>query len=45
MVYNALRFNLSMRKFPKVLAVYQACNRLDAFDKAKPENQADCLVI
>lgn len=45
MVYNALRFNLPMHKFPKILAVYQACNKLDTFDKAKPENQPDCLVI
>lgn len=42
MVYNALRFNLVMDKFPKILAIYEACNSLDAFDKAKPENQLDC---
>jgi maleylacetoacetate isomerase len=44
MVYNALRFNLSMEKFPKTLAIYDACNTLDSFDKAKPENQVDCLI-
>lgn len=45
MVYNALRFNLSMENFPKILAIYENCNTLDAFDKAKPENQADCLIL
>lgn len=45
MVYNALRFNLSMKKFPKILAIYEACNKLDAFDKARPENQEDCLIL
>jgi maleylacetoacetate isomerase len=44
MVYNALRFNLSMEKFPKILAIYETCNTLDAFDRAKPENQDDCLI-
>ncbi|PKH01931.1 maleylacetoacetate isomerase [Psychromonas sp. MB-3u-54] len=44
MVYNALRFNLSMEKFPKILAIYEACNTLEGFDRAKPENQADCKI-
>lgn len=44
MVYNALRFNLPMEEFPKILAIYDACNRLETFDKAKPENQADCVM-
>ena len=42
MVYNAFRFNVPMDKFPKILAIYEVCNTLSAFDKAKPENQADC---
>lgn len=41
MVYNALRFNLPMDSFPKILSIYETCNKLDAFDKAKPENQLD----
>ena len=44
MVYNALRFNLDMQKFPKILAIYEVCNTLEAFDKAKPENQADSTI-
>ncbi len=44
MVYNALRFKLSMEKCPKILTIYKACNTINAFDKAKPENQADCLI-
>ena len=44
MVYNTLRFNLSMEKFPKILAIYEACNKLNGFDMAKPENQLDCNI-
>ncbi len=36
-VYNALRFNID----PKIQSIYDACNRLDSFQRAKPENQAD----
>jgi maleylpyruvate isomerase len=43
MVYNALRFNVPMDNFPKVLAIYEVCNSLDAFNKAKPDNQLDCI--
>jgi len=41
MVYNALRFNLPMDNFPKILSIYETCNTLHAFNKAKPENQLD----
>ena len=40
-VYNALRFELDMTSFPKIMNTYQNCNQLDAFIKAKPENQQD----
>ncbi len=40
-VYNALRFNTDMSAFPKVMAVYKACNELPGFQQAKPENQPD----
>ena len=40
-VYNALRFEQDMTDYPKILAVYQECNRLDAFELAEPNNQLD----
>ena len=41
-VFNALRFKLDMSAFPKIMAIYAACNQLPAFVSAKPENQPDC---
>ncbi len=40
-VYNALRFEVDMALFPKIMNVYQNCNLVDAFIQAKPENQQD----
>jgi maleylpyruvate isomerase len=40
-VYNALRFEQDMTRFPKILAVYNACNELYAFKTAAPEMQPD----
>ncbi|WP_077340232.1 maleylacetoacetate isomerase [Pseudocolwellia agarivorans] len=40
-VYNALRFKLDMTPYPNILAIYNNCNKLPAFDAAKPENQID----
>ncbi|OCQ22077.1 maleylacetoacetate isomerase [Pseudoalteromonas luteoviolacea] len=40
-VFNALRFKVDMAQFPKIAAVYEHCNTLDAFIKAAPENQPD----
>ena len=40
-VYNALRFKLDMTAYPKIMATYNSCNQLPAFDVAKPENQID----
>lgn len=42
-VYNALRFEVDMSLFPKIMNAYQNCNQLDAFIKAKPENQQDAM--
>ncbi len=39
-VYNALRFELDMSDYPKIAAIYEACNKLEAFQKAAPENQS-----
>ena len=40
-VYNALRCKLPMDDYPTVWRVYQACNELEAFQRAAPEAQAD----
>ncbi|WP_417615370.1 maleylacetoacetate isomerase [Oceanisphaera sp.] len=36
-LYNAHRFKLDMSPYPRLLAIEQACNRLDAFSRAHPE--------
>lgn len=40
-VFNALRFEVPMDPFPKIMQVYESCNQLSAFIDAKPENQID----
>ena len=40
-VYNARRFNVSLERFPRIVAVDAACRELPAFEQARPENQAD----
>jgi maleylacetoacetate isomerase len=40
-VANARRFNVPLDKFPKIVAIDAACQKLPAFDKARPENQPD----
>ncbi len=40
-VFNARRFKMPLDRFPKIAAVDSACNKLSAFDKARPENQPD----
>ncbi|MGI9274021.1 MAG: maleylacetoacetate isomerase [Endozoicomonas sp.] len=40
-VFNALRFNVPMEPFPKINAIYQRCNELEAFLHASPEQQPD----
>lgn len=42
-VFNALRFEVDMNTYPKIMAVYQNCNKTDAFIQAKPENQIDAI--
>jgi maleylacetoacetate isomerase len=39
-VANALRYKTDMSVFPNIMAVYNACNTLEPFINAKPENQA-----
>ncbi len=40
-VFNARRLKVPLDKFPKIVAADAACQRLPAFDKARPENQPD----
>lgn len=40
-VYNARRFKVPLDPFPKIVTACAACERLPAFERAKPENQPD----
>lgn len=40
-VYNALRFNVDMSAYPLITKIADNCNALEAFARAKPENQVD----
>jgi maleylacetoacetate isomerase len=40
-VYNARRLKTPLERYPKILAIDAACNKLAAFDQARPENQPD----
>jgi len=40
-IYNARRLKVPLDQFSKILGVESACNKLPAFDKARPENQPD----
>ena len=40
-VANARRLKVPLEAFPKIVAAEQACLKLPAFDRARPENQPD----
>ena len=40
-MYNARRLKVPLDRFPKLVAVDAACQKLPAFDRARPENQPD----
>ena len=40
-VFNARRLKVPLDNYPKIVSVEQACLKLAAFDKARPENQPD----
>ena len=42
-MYNARRFDVPLDEFPRLVAVADACNELQAFIDAAPENQPDCM--
>ena len=43
-VYNAERFNVDMSGYPYINRVVDNCNKLEAFQLALPENQADAVI-
>ena len=40
-IFNARRFKVSLDAYPKIAGVDAACAKLEAFEKARPENQPD----
>ena len=42
-MYNARRFKVPVDKFPKLVAITDACNELPAFGNAAPEHQPDAV--
>ena len=40
-VYNALRFEVDMSAYPKIMSIYEYANTQPAFISALPENQSD----
>ena len=40
-VYNALRFEVDTAPYPKIMGVWEHCNRLEAFERAHPDRQPD----
>jgi len=42
-MYNARRFDVPLDEYPRLVAVVDACNELQAFKDAAPENQPDCM--
>ena len=39
-VYNALRFEVDMKGYPKIMSIYSHCSQLEAFQQAHQDNQA-----
>ncbi len=40
-VYNALRFDVEMSKYPRIMDIYNCCLDIEAFKNASPEIQPD----
>ncbi|RDV25125.1 maleylacetoacetate isomerase [Alteromonas aestuariivivens] len=40
-VYNAIRFGVNMEQFPLINRIWHHCEELEAFARARPENQPD----
>jgi maleylacetoacetate isomerase len=42
-VFNARRFDCRLEHLPQVMRVFDACMRLDAFERTRPENCPDAI--
>lgn len=42
-VFGALRFGVDLSATPRIKAIYERCNALDAFVRAQPQNQPDAV--
>jgi maleylacetoacetate isomerase/maleylpyruvate isomerase len=40
-IYNAKRYNSDLTPFPTVMRVFDACMKLEAFERAQPDKQPD----
>ena len=40
-VANARRYKLSLERYPRIVAAETACQKLAAFEQARPDNQPD----
>ena len=40
-IFNAKRYNCDLAPFPKTMRVFDACMKLEAFDRAQPSKQPD----
>ena len=40
-VFNAKRYDSDLGPYPKLMRIFEACMRLDAFDRAQPSKQPD----
>jgi maleylpyruvate isomerase len=40
-IFNAQRFACDLKPYPTVMRVFDACMRLEAFDRAQPDKQPD----
>jgi maleylacetoacetate isomerase len=43
-VFGALRFGIDMTRTPRIIEIYERCNKLDPFIRAHPQNQPDAIV-
>ena len=43
-LYNARRAGCALERYPRIVAIVDACNALPAFQAAAPERQADCAL-
>ncbi len=42
-LYNAHRYDISLKNYPRLAEIETECLKLNAFDQARPENQADAV--